>query len=92
MFFLMPFAYGSAVGFLILGISLLLKRLNKPSVSKIPSYLGVIAGIGTVFYRLKEVRGFEGAFVGLLGLTIIIWTVCIFLFLFFSNKKKSLIN
>lgn len=92
MFFLLPFAYGSAVGILILGISLLLKNLNKPSVSKIPSYLGFIAGIGTVFYSLKEVRGFEGEFVGLLGLTIIIWSICIFLFLFYSNKKKSLIN
>jgi len=40
-------------------------------------------GIGTIVYSIQEIRGFEGAFVGLIGLTIIIESLII------SSLKKE---
>ena len=83
LFFLLPFAFGSIVGILILIASILLRKSRKPSNSKIPTYLGILMGIGTIVYSIQEIRGFEGAFVGLIGLTIIIESLII------SSLKKE---
>jgi hypothetical protein len=90
LFFLLPFAYGSIFGIVILVLSLLLKKYYKPSISKIPAYVGIVAGIGTIYYSLEAVRGFEGMFVGLIGISIIIWSV--FIIIFFSVKKQKDLN
>ncbi len=89
MFFLLPFAFGSILGILVLIASILLKKSRKPSNSKIPTYFGILIGIVTIIYSLKEIRGFEGAFGGLIGLTMIIESIIIFFFLFFSFKKEK---
>ncbi|MCB5238593.1 YesK family protein [Niallia circulans] len=72
MFFLIPAAYGSIVGVIVLIASLLIKKFHKRSTSFIPIYIGMIIGIGTIVYSIKVVRGFEGASIGLVGLTIIV--------------------
>jgi hypothetical protein len=89
LFFLLPFAYGSAIGLLVLIASLLLKKFHRSSTSKIPTYIGIIAGLGILIYSLKVVRGFEGAMVGLVGITAIIESAIILFFLHHLIKKEK---
>ncbi|MGG3641516.1 YesK family protein [Bacillus gobiensis] len=90
MFFLLPLAYGSIFGALILIVSLLFKKFHKPSISKATTYVGMVVGVGTIIYSIQVIRGFEGAFIGLVGLTIIIESIIILLFLSHSIKKQNL--
>jgi len=86
LFFLAPAAFGSIVGVIVLIASFWIKKSHKRSIALIPTYIGLIIGIGTIVYSLEVVRGFEGAFVGLIGFTIIIESLIILLILL-SNKK-----
>ncbi|WP_455675569.1 hypothetical protein [Pradoshia sp.] len=89
MFFLAPLMLASIIGGIVLALSLLLKKHGKILIAKFMSYVGILIGVGFIWYAREVAIGWDGAGYFLIGFFVILECFTITLYLFFSKKRIS---